>query len=73
MPASALTGIPVLSDRDLLVSAKDIAIAGIALGQTITQTLQLQTQLTVNNTTAGAITFNARTGIIYTRLDGITE
>ena len=57
-------GIILLSDRNILVTAKDIFSVS-------TGNLALTGQINVNNTTAGAITAGAYAGIIYTRLDGL--
>lgn len=62
----------VLSDRDRLIASKDILVVpnlGIPVGNTLT----LAGQISVNNPTAGALNFNLALGIIYTRLDGLTE
>lgn len=64
----------VLSDRDRLITAKDILAPGAANGNPgLGTTLSLLGQIAVNNPTAGAITASANITIIYTRLDGLTE
>jgi hypothetical protein len=62
-------GMPLSTDRDRLISAKDLVTPTVG----VTTNLSLVVAVSVNNTTTGAISIFLPFKIIYTRLDGLTE
>lgn len=64
-------GVPLILDRDVLATSRDINLDSPAIPPT--GNLFLNASINVNNTNATAETIQALFSIIYTRLDGFTE